>query len=87
MSVGINSHFLEASLVISVEKYNRSVLLRVGIAADPAKKYPQYFPEDGLFGQYPYLLPSVLAGIVCFVPAIVIFFKLPETRHRKICAM
>lgn len=54
-----------------------------GYIASPAKKYPQHFSQDGVFGRYPYLLASIIASVMCFLPLIMTFFLLPETRHRK----
>ncbi|KAI0208997.1 hypothetical protein LSAT2_006341 [Lamellibrachia satsuma] len=54
-----------------------------GFASNPAKKYPQYFPVDGVFGRYPYLLASIIASVMCLGPFIVNILLLPETRHRK----
>ncbi|KAI1641237.1 MFS general substrate transporter [Biscogniauxia mediterranea] len=41
-----------------------------GFLAQPARFYPHVFPEDGLFGRYPYLLPN-LVSVVAIVLAIV----------------
>ncbi|KFA65830.1 hypothetical protein S40285_05375 [Stachybotrys chlorohalonatus IBT 40285] len=50
-----------------------------GFLAQPAVFYPEYFSEDGIFGQYPFLLPN-LASVFFIVLAIIqgIFF-LEET--------
>jgi hypothetical protein len=34
-----------------------------GYLAQPAKNFPSVFPPGGLFGQYPYLLPNLVAAI------------------------
>lgn len=41
-----------------------------GFLAQPARFYPHVFPEDGLFGRYPYLLPNLVA-VVAIVLAII----------------
>ncbi|KAI0594395.1 MFS general substrate transporter [Biscogniauxia sp. FL1348] len=41
-----------------------------GFLAQPARFYPDIFPEDGLFGRYPYLLPN-LVSVVAIVLAII----------------
>ncbi|CAG5135780.1 unnamed protein product [Candidula unifasciata] len=50
-----------------------------GVLASPAVKWPDVFNKDGLFGQYPYLLPSLFPFVSCFVIFFVIFFKFDET--------
>ena len=52
-----------------------------GFLAQPAKFYPGYFSEDGLWGRYPYLLPNLVA-VVCVVSAVILgIFFLDETRE------
>lgn len=34
-----------------------------GFLAQPARFYPKYFSEDGIFGRYPYLLPNLVAAL------------------------
>ncbi|KAK3084415.1 hypothetical protein FSP39_013236 [Pinctada imbricata] len=50
-----------------------------GLLAAPAKKYPDVFDPDGLFGQFPYLLPSLFVAGACFIVVVIDFFLLPET--------
>ena len=48
-----------------------------GYLAEPAKYYPSIFSADGLFGEYPYLLPNIVC-VVAIVIAVVqgmIFLK------------
>ncbi|KAF3761246.1 MFS general substrate transporter, partial [Cryphonectria parasitica EP155] len=53
-----------------------------GFLAQPAKFYPDIFPEDGLFGQYPYLLPNLVAVAVIVAAVIQGIFFLDETNPR-----
>ncbi|KAJ1331772.1 MFS transporter DHA1 family multidrug resistance protein [Microdochium nivale] len=50
-----------------------------GFLAQPAHFYPDLFPEDGLFGRYPYLLPNLVAVAVVVIAIIQGFFLLEET--------
>ena len=50
-----------------------------GMLARPAIQYPSFFPSAGLFGVYPYLLPSVVCSCLAITGALGIFFFLPET--------
>lgn len=55
-----------------------------GFLAKPTKPYPGLFPPDGLFGQYPFLLPN-LASIAVIVLAIlqgIIFLEETNPRAR-----
>ncbi|XP_062597374.1 uncharacterized protein LOC134258806 [Saccostrea cucullata] len=54
-----------------------------GILSNPASRYPSMFQKDGVFDQFPYLLPSLIVACVCFVVILVDFLVLPETRSRK----
>ena len=48
-----------------------------GYLAEPARYYPSIFSPDGLFGEYPYLLPNIVC-VVAIVIAVVqgaIFLK------------
>ncbi|XP_062575321.1 uncharacterized protein LOC134237232 [Saccostrea cucullata] len=54
-----------------------------GLLATPAKRYPSVFPSDGLFGQFPYLLPSLIVACACFLGFVVDLIALPETRNKK----
>lgn len=40
-----------------------------GWLSEPAKNYPNTFPPDGIFGEYPFLLPNIVA-VVCITIAI-----------------
>ncbi|KAH7035550.1 major facilitator superfamily domain-containing protein [Microdochium trichocladiopsis] len=53
-----------------------------GFLAQPAHFYPDIFPEDGLFGQYPYLLPNLVAMIAVILAIIQGIFFLEETNPR-----
>ncbi|OLN97220.1 putative membrane protein YCR023C-like protein 4 [Colletotrichum chlorophyti] len=50
-----------------------------GFLAEPAKFFPSIFPEDGLFGRYPYLLPNVVSVAVIMLAVIQGIFFLEET--------
>jgi MFS family permease len=50
-----------------------------GYLAQPAKFYPDIFPEDGLFGQYPYLLPNLVSVAVIVIAVIQGIIFLDET--------
>ena len=50
-----------------------------GILADPAKSYPDTFSKDGLFGQFPWLLPNLVCAMMILVSIISGFFWLEET--------
>lgn len=73
------------ALGISLVTSSRAIALVVGPAiggflAQPAKKYPNLFSEESIFGRFPYFLPcfviSVLAAGAC-----VACIWLPETLH------
>eukprot|EP00160_Parvularia_atlantis_P000419 Unigene10346_Nuclearia_a/m.31603 Unigene10346_Nuclearia_a/g.31603 ORF Unigene10346_Nuclearia_a/g.31603 Unigene10346_Nuclearia_a/m.31603 type:complete len:640 (+) Unigene10346_Nuclearia_a:51-1970(+) len=49
-----------------------------GFLSEPADKYPDAFPRDGLFGQFPYLLPCLFAGAVSVCGFVVIWFIMKE---------
>lgn len=53
-----------------------------GFLAQPAKFYPDIFPEDGVFGQYPYLLPNLVAVAVIVIAVVQGIFFLEETNPR-----
>lgn len=53
-----------------------------GFLAQPAKFYPDIFPEDGLFGQFPYLLPNLVAVVVIVVAVVQGIVFLDETNPR-----
>ncbi|XP_021371667.1 protein ZINC INDUCED FACILITATOR-LIKE 1-like isoform X2 [Mizuhopecten yessoensis] len=54
-----------------------------GLLASPVKRYPQSFSADGVFGKFPYLLPSMIIFIVCILVDILDFFLLPETLNSQ----
>ncbi|CAM8920203.1 unnamed protein product [Rhodiola kirilowii] len=51
-----------------------------GFLAQPAEKYPNWFPEESLFERFPYLLPCILISLLAFAAAISCYW-LPETLH------
>lgn len=53
-----------------------------GFLAQPAKFYPDYFAEDGLFARYPYLLPNLVAVAVIVLAVIQGIIFLDETNPR-----
>lgn len=55
-----------------------------GFLAQPAKFYPEYFAEDGLFGRYPYLLPNLVAVAVIVLAVVQGMVFLDETNPRFI---
>ena len=55
-----------------------------GFLADPAKKWPNVFDPDGLFGEYPYLLASSFPFICCFLIFFLIFFKFDSTFDQSV---
>ena len=55
----------------------------LGLLATPAKKYPAVFTADGAFGQFPYLLPSLIVGGACVLVLVIDIFLLPETKSRR----
>lgn len=50
-----------------------------GTFADPSKSFPNHFSEDGLFGQFPYLLPNLLCAALLFISILAGYFLLEET--------
>ncbi|XP_059143751.1 uncharacterized protein LOC131931076 [Physella acuta] len=50
-----------------------------GLLASPAKKWPDAFDEQGLFGRFPYLLASLFPFVTCVLVFIIILFKFDET--------
>lgn len=50
-----------------------------GFLAQPARFYPHIFPQDGLFGRYPYLLPNLVAVAVIVIAIIQGIILLEET--------
>ena len=53
-----------------------------GLLAEPARYYPSVFATDGLFGEYPYLLPNLVAAGVVVLAIIQGIFLLEETNPR-----
>ncbi|KAK9148951.1 hypothetical protein Scep_007708 [Stephania cephalantha] len=51
-----------------------------GWLAQPAEKFPDFFPEGSLFWRFPYLLPCVCTSIFAVIVFISCFW-LPETLH------
>ncbi|KAJ4970912.1 hypothetical protein NE237_004011 [Protea cynaroides] len=51
-----------------------------GFLAQPAEKYPYIFPEESLFGRFPYLLPCLVISVFS-LGVFVACFWLPETLH------
>jgi len=50
-----------------------------GFTAQPAKWHPGLFSQDGIFGQYPYLLPNLISVIAIVVAMILCWAFLKET--------
>nr|KAK5448398.1 hypothetical protein LTR18_001486 [Exophiala xenobiotica] len=50
-----------------------------GLLANPAKSYPGAFSKDGLFGQFPWLLPNLVCAFIMLFSIIVGLFWLEET--------
>lgn len=50
-----------------------------GFFSDISTKYPNIFPHDSLFGQYPYLFPCAFAAVISFIGAIAGVFFLEES--------
>lgn len=53
-----------------------------GYLAQPSRYYPALFPANGLFGQYPYLLPNLVAVGFIFLAIVQGYFFLKETNPR-----
>ncbi|KAM0329199.1 hypothetical protein ACHAQA_004498 [Verticillium albo-atrum] len=53
-----------------------------GFLAQPSKSYPDLFPQDGIFGRYPYLLPNLMAVLVVVLAIIQGLIFLDETNPR-----
>ncbi|KAK3606556.1 hypothetical protein CHS0354_041517 [Potamilus streckersoni] len=54
-----------------------------GYLASPTIRYPDVFSSDGFLRDFPYILPSLVAFIVCALAFTVDLFFLPETLSRK----
>lgn len=50
-----------------------------GFTAQPAKFYPHIFPPDGIFGEYPYLLPNIVSVVAIVIAMIQGWLLLEET--------
>lgn len=50
-----------------------------GYLAQPAKNFPSTFPPEGLFGQYPYLLPNLIAAVYIAITILIGAVFLKET--------
>ncbi|TKX20625.1 MFS transporter-like protein 132 [Elsinoe australis] len=50
-----------------------------GYFAAPADTYPEIFPADGVFGQFPYLLPNIVCAGMMLVSIVAGWFLLDET--------
>ena len=50
-----------------------------GFASQPAKFHPGLFAQDGIFGEYPYLLPNLISIAVIAVAFVLGLFYLEET--------
>ncbi|KAH9525490.1 Protein ZINC INDUCED FACILITATOR 1 [Bulinus truncatus] len=50
-----------------------------GLLASPVKKWPNAFDENGLFGQFPYLLSSAFPFVTCCIIFVVVYLKFDET--------
>ncbi|KAI1346807.1 major facilitator superfamily domain-containing protein [Xylaria sp. FL0043] len=54
-----------------------------GFLAQPATFYPSLFPADGLFGQYPYLLPNLVSVVIIVLAIVQGVIFLEETNPRS----
>jgi hypothetical protein len=50
-----------------------------GLLARPSEGYPSLFPQDGLFGHFPYLLPNLVCSVLLLLSIIGGWFFLQET--------
>eukprot|EP00897_Mesotaenium_endlicherianum_P007118 jgi/Mesen1/6434/ME000033S05720 len=50
-----------------------------GFLSQPADKYPWAFSQAGVFGVYPFLLPSVIVALLASVGLVLALIYLPET--------
>eukprot|EP00762_Andalucia_godoyi_P006046 ANDGO_00397.mRNA.2 putative peptide/nitrate transporter At3g43790 len=55
-----------------------------GFLCRPAKSYPTAFSEDSVWGNFPYLLPCMVAGTVMLVTFAMSWFWYPETLLRAL---
>ncbi|WZZ79310.1 hypothetical protein YC2023_099882 [Brassica napus] len=73
------------ALSLSVVSTSRGIGLIIGPAiggylAQPAKKYPNLFSQDSVFGSFPYFLPSLVISAYA-TGAFIACWWLPETLH------
>ncbi|XP_073355649.1 probable peptide/nitrate transporter At3g43790 [Aegilops tauschii subsp. strangulata] len=73
------------ALGISLVTSSRAIALIIGPAiggflAQPAKKYPNLFSEESIFGRFPYFLPCLVISVLA-AGACVACIWLPETLH------
>lgn len=54
-----------------------------GYLANPCKLYPGVFSCDGFFNDFPYMLPSFIAFLICIGAFIIDLVWLPETLYKK----
>lgn len=50
-----------------------------GSFSDPSTSYPNIFPKDGIFGQFPYLLPNLVCASLLAISILAGYFLLEET--------
>lgn len=55
-----------------------------GLLSRPAIQYPGIFTEDGLWGRYPYLLPSLTCAFFAALAAVGVFLFVPETLKTRV---
>lgn len=54
-----------------------------GYLASPCKRYPDTFPAEGLFYNFPYLIPGAFAFLICLFGFVIDLIWLPETLSMK----
>jgi hypothetical protein len=54
-----------------------------GLLANPADRYPDVFPQEGFFKDFPFFLPCIVSCSISMFAFVVVLLKLPET-HTKI---
>lgn len=52
-----------------------------GRFARPCENFPNFFPADGLFGRFPYLLPNVICAVLLLIAVILGTFFINETHQ------